>query len=64
VNGYLPEVANGYLPSNELRGIQIAKLLGDWSEMEEGGPQSIWGSLSKAKNYYLSLHTDKDFFII
>jgi hypothetical protein len=35
------EVANGYLPCEELRGIQIAKRLSQWLEMEGCGPQSV-----------------------
>jgi hypothetical protein len=57
------EVAKGYLPSNELRGIEIAKLLGNWSEIKEGESRpAIWGSLAIALNYYLNSHTDQDFF--
>jgi hypothetical protein len=57
------EVAKGYLPSNELRGIQIAKLLGDWQEIKEGESRpTIWGSLAIGLNCYLNSHTDQDFF--
>lgn len=55
------DVVNGFLPSNELWGIQIAKLLGECHQMEGCGPKSIWGSLSQGKNIYLNLHTDEDF---
>jgi hypothetical protein len=56
------EVAKGYLPSNELRGLQIAKLLGEWQEIDGVASQPIWGSLASGKNYYLNSHTDEDFF--
>jgi hypothetical protein len=56
------EVAKGYVPANELQGIGIARLLGEWSKQEGGTSQQIWGSLACAKNYYLNSHTDNNFF--
>jgi hypothetical protein len=56
------EVANGYIKSEELRGIQITKLLLQWSGMQGCGPKSVLPSFSQALNTYLSLHTDDDFF--
>jgi hypothetical protein len=55
-------VANGYYQSNEVRGIQFAKSLIGWCELEGGTAQSIYGSLASALNQYLNLHTDDDFF--
>jgi hypothetical protein len=56
------DVAKGYIPSNELRGLRIAQLLGEWSQMEGVATQPIWGSLACGKNYYLNSHLDEDFF--
>jgi hypothetical protein len=56
------EVAKGYLPSNELRGLKIAQLLGEWQEINGVASHPIWGSLACGKNYYLNSHTDEDFF--
>jgi hypothetical protein len=56
------DVANGFIPSNKLRGIQIARLLQGWDEMDGGTSQSIWGSLAYGRNHYLNAHTDEDFF--
>ena len=56
------EVAKGYLPSNEVRGLQMAKLLGEWQEINGVASHPIWGSLACGKNYYLNSHTDEDFF--
>jgi hypothetical protein len=57
------EVANGYLPCEELCGIQeIAKCLLQWLEMEGCGPQYVWASYSQALNTFLSSHMDDDFF--
>ena len=56
------DVANGYIQSSELRGIQMAKLITGWGELDGGTPQSIWGSLASARNHYLNSHTDADFF--
>jgi hypothetical protein len=39
------DVAKGYIPSNEMQGLQIAQLLGKWPEIEGGASQPIWGSL-------------------
>ena len=58
------EVVNGYLPSNELQGLQITKLLGNWHEINGVASHHIWGSLASGKNYYLNLHMDEDFFIL
>jgi hypothetical protein len=56
------DVARGYLPPRELRGIQIARLLGEWHELKGVASRPIWGSLACGKNYYLNSHTDEDFF--
>jgi hypothetical protein len=56
------DVADGYLPSEDLRGIQIAKCLLKWQEMGGGGQRSVWASFSDALNTFLSSHTDDDFF--
>jgi hypothetical protein len=56
------EVADGYLPSEDLRGIQIAKCILQWQEMEGCGQKWVWASFSEALNTFLSSHTDEDFF--
>ena len=56
------EVANGYIKSKELRGIQIAKLILKWDSIKGCKHGSILPSLSQALNTYLSAHTDEDFF--
>ena len=56
------EVAKGYLPSKELRGLRIAQLLGEWPEISGVSLRPIWGSLACGKNYYLNSHVDEDFF--
>jgi hypothetical protein len=52
----------GYLPSQEIRGLQIAQLLGEWQEINGVASHPIWGSLACGKNYYLNSHLDDDFF--
>jgi hypothetical protein len=42
------EVANGYIKSKELHGIQMAKLILKWRSIKGCGPGSIWPSLSQA----------------
>ena len=56
------EVAKGYLPSNEIRGLQIAQLLEEWQELNGVASRPIWGSLACGKNYYMNSHLDEDFF--
>jgi hypothetical protein len=56
------EVVKGYLPSNEIRGLKAAQLLGKWQEINAVASHPIWGSLACGKNYYLNSHTDDDFF--
>jgi hypothetical protein len=56
------EVTKSYLPTNELRGIGVAKLLADWSKISGSASQPIYGSLASARNYYLNSHTDGHFF--
>jgi hypothetical protein len=56
------EVANGYIKSKELRGIQIAKLILNWHSIKGYQDGSILPSLSQALNTYLSAHMDNDFF--
>jgi hypothetical protein len=56
------EVADGYLPSKHLRGIQIAKSILQWQEMDGCGKQSVYASFAEALNTFLSSHTDDDFF--
>jgi hypothetical protein len=57
------ELAKGYLPSDALRGIEKARLIGNWHKIQTGAsPPNIWSSLAIALNYYLNVHTDQDFF--
>jgi hypothetical protein len=56
------EVAKGYIFSHELRGMEMARLLGGWIPQGYGSSRQIWGSLACGKNYYLNSHTDEDFF--
>jgi hypothetical protein len=56
------EVANGFLPPEELRGFRVAKVLGDWMNLSGAPSCCIFGSLASCKNQYLNTHTDKDFF--
>ena len=56
------EAAKGFIPSDELRGLRIAQLLGEWKEISGVSCNPIWGSLACGKNYYLNSHVDEDFF--
>ena len=56
------EAAKGYLPSDELRGLRIAQVLGEWKQISGVSSHSIWGSLACGRNYYLNSHVDEDFF--
>ena len=56
------EAAKGYIPSNELRGLRIAQVLGEWKEISGVSSNPIWGSLACGRNYYLNSHVDEDFF--
>ena len=58
------DTAIGYLPSRDLRGIQMAKLLVEWQEIKgvTSPSHAIWASIACGKNYYLNSHTDEDFF--
>jgi hypothetical protein len=56
------EVGKGYVASNEMRGLRMAQLLGEWPEIEGVASQPIWGSLACGRNYYLNSHMDEDFF--
>ena len=57
------EAAKGYIFSHELRGMEVARMLGGWiPQGYETSSQKIWGSLACGKNYYLNSHTDEDFF--
>ncbi len=56
------ETAKRYLPSNALRGLRMAQLLGDWMEISGVTTNPIWGSLACGKNYFLNSHVDEDFF--
>ena len=58
------DAAKGYVPSNELQGLQIAQLLGEWPEIKGYSPQPILGSLACGKNYYLNSHLDEEFFYL
>jgi hypothetical protein len=59
----IEELAKGYLPSDALRGIEKARLVGNWQKIKTGAsPPNIWSSLAIALNYYLNVHTDQDFF--
>ena len=57
------DVAKGYVPASELRGLQFAKMMAQWPNLKGVSSQQIWGSLACGKNYYLNSHLDKDFFI-
>jgi hypothetical protein len=52
------EVAKGYHPSNEVRGLRIAQLLGGWKKISGVSSSPIWSSLACGKNYYLNSHVD------
>jgi hypothetical protein len=57
------EVAKGFIPGNDLRGLRCAQCFAKWPSMN--GMESaagIWGSLACGKNYFLNSHTDDDFF--
>jgi hypothetical protein len=56
------DVAKGYVPANELRGLQFAKMMAQWPNLKGVSSQQIWGSLACGKNYYLNSHFDEDFF--
>ena len=56
------DVAKGYVPANELRGLQFAKMMAQWPNLKGVSSQQIWGSLACGKNYYLNSHLDEDFF--
>jgi hypothetical protein len=67
------DAAMGYLRSNELRGLGVAKTLGAWTEIVGDtarglfeivgdAAKGIWASLACGLNYFLNSHTDEDFF--
>ena len=56
------DVAKGYVPASELRGLQFAKKVAQWPNLKGVSSQQIWGSLACGKNYYLNSHLDEDFF--
>jgi hypothetical protein len=56
------EAAKGYLPPDELWGLRIAQLLGEWKEISGVSMHPVWGSLACGKNYNLNSHVDEDFF--
>jgi hypothetical protein len=56
------ECAKGYIKSHDLRGIEVARMLGGWRERKGGTSKQVWGSLACGKNHYLNSHTDEDFF--
>jgi hypothetical protein len=56
------DVAKSYLPLNNLWGLGVAKVLGDWPKICGGAPKSIYGSLASALNHYLNIHTNEAFF--
>jgi hypothetical protein len=56
------EVANGYIKSKELHGIQMAQLILKWRSIKGCGPRSIWPSFSQTFNTYRSVHMNNDFF--
>jgi hypothetical protein len=56
------EVANGFLPPEELQGFRVAKVLRDWMDLSGAPSHCIFGSLTSGKNHYLNTHTDEDFF--
>jgi hypothetical protein len=55
-------LGKGYLPSDDLRALDEAALLGGWKQIKGKKPLRLWRSLSCGKNHYLNLHTDEDFF--
>jgi hypothetical protein len=56
------EVAKGFIPGNDLRGLRSAQWFADWPSMVGMPSEPIWGSLACGKNYCLNSHTDEDFF--
>jgi hypothetical protein len=56
------EVANGFLPPEELLGFRVTKVLGDWMDLSGAPSRCIFGSLASGKNHYLNTHMDEDFF--
>ena len=56
------EAAKGYLSSTEVRGLQIAQLLGAWRQISGVTSRPVWGCLAFGKNYYLNSHVDDNFF--
>jgi hypothetical protein len=56
------DVADGFIPSEHLRGIQIAKCILQWQQMEGCGKRCVWASFSDALNTFISAHMDDDFY--
>ena len=56
------EVANAFIPGDEIRGLRSAQLFAKWPTMKGMKCEPIWGSLACGRNYYLNSHTDDDFF--
>ena len=56
------DVADGFIPSEHLCGIQIAKCILQWQQMGGCGKRSVWASFSDALNTFLSAHMDDDFY--
>ena len=57
------EVAKGFVQADELRGLRVAQLMGNWLNLKGVSSRPIWGSLACGRNYYLNSHLDEDFFI-
>jgi hypothetical protein len=51
------EVANGFLPPEDLRGFRVAKVLGDWMDLSGAPLRCIFESLASGLNHYLNTHT-------
>jgi hypothetical protein len=56
------EVAKGFVQADELRGLRVAQLMGNWPNLKGVSSRPIWGSLACGRNYYLNSHLDEDFF--
>jgi hypothetical protein len=56
------DVSDGFIPSEHLRGIQIAKCILQWQQLGGCGKRSVWASFSDALNTFLSAHMDEDFY--
>jgi hypothetical protein len=65
IKGFLAKVENltvEFMEGAVLRGLQAAKKLGQWPSLRKDN-LSIWAGISTARNHYLQVHTDQDFFL-